>query len=616
MEEIAKALQDVPPFNRMPFPALLEACASIQIEYFPADQVILHTDDPPAEFLYIIQRGSVDMIRDSNGQPRIIDTLGEGESFGFVSLLNHQAPLVTVRTRSEVLAYLLPAEIFHQLHREHSAVARFFASSTAERLDHALSTHHAAAEPALFRTYLRDLLRRELISINPDATIRQAARLMRDRNVSSLIINAEPPGILTDRDLRNRVLANGVSDSTPVTEVMTVPVRTLPADSLVFEGLMLMLETGTHHLAVCEDDKIVGIVTNTDILRRQSRSPLFLPRQLERAHTNADLRAYTDQVGDTVAALLDAGARVSDIGRVVAVAHDALQGWLLRELEMELGPPPCPYAWVVLGSQGRFEQTLRTDQDHAIIYADDAPPEARSYFTIMAERMVDVLVQCGFPRCPGNVMASNPRWRQPAQIWQDYFRKWIQQPAQEALLRATIFFDYRQVYGELNVADTLRPIVETARGNKLFLGRLALAAIQHPAPLNLFRQLVVERRGEQRNVLDLKHRGTVLFVDLARLFALESGSAATSTVGRLREAASHSTIQPIEADELANAFELLSLIRLRHQHRQIEGGEAPNNLVSLDSLSALERRELKEAIQAVARIQRGVSFTYQTDLMG
>lgn len=616
MEEIIRFLADQPPFSQLAPEQVQQIAAKMQIEYFAVGRDILTQGAEPAQFLYLIRRGSVDLLRVDGAAFEVIDTLEAGELFGYVSLVRAGPPTVTVRAREETLAYLLPKAQFDALRRDLPAFAQFFAHSIGARLERALQAQHAAADPALFQTRLRDLIQREPVAIAPDASVGEAARLMRDRNVSCLIVAQTPPGILTDRDLRNRVLAEGRSDATPVAEVMSAPAALLPADSLVFEALLLMQERGIHHLLVGGQQRIVGVVTNTDIVRRASNNPSFLPRQLQRAQTLDELRDYAEQITATVGTLLESGARIGDIGRMVAVAHDALLQRLLRDAEAALGAPPCPYAWLVLGSEGRFEQTLRTDQDNALVYADDAPPDADSYFAQLATRVVEQLVACGFPRCPGEIMASNPLWRQPLATWQSYFRDWIAMPDPEALLRVTIFFDYRRVHGALDAEAGLRPTIAEAADNRIFLGRLARTALHQGAPIGWFRRLITEREGDQGDVIDLKERGTALIVDLARLHALEANVAVTNTLARLRAAAQHGSLSTTGASELAAAFELISMLRLRHQYRQLQHGAPPTNTVPLDELNALERRELKEALRIVARMQESIEVDYQTALFG
>jgi CBS domain-containing protein len=360
----------------------------------------------------------------------------------------------------------------------------------------------------------------------------------------------------------------------------------------------------------------VGVVTHTDLLRQQSRSPLLLPRQLEGAHSTEEFCAYANQVEAVAGALLQGGARVRDIGRMVAVAHDALIKRLVHDAEDVLGKPPCPYAWMVMGSEGRFEQTLRTDQDNALVYADNAPQWAEVYFRDLAECVVSQLVRCGFPRCPGDIMATNQKWRQPLHVWKNYFEGWILRPDEEALMRAAIFFDYRRVCGELDVEAELRPIVENSKGQRIFLARLARAALRQSPPLGFFRNFVLERDGNSRDLIDLKQRGTALIVDLARVYALEAGSLETNTLSRLRSAAAKSSLSQSGAEELSAAFELINLFRLQHQYRQIQQGEEVNNHVPISRLSKLEQRELKDALRAVGDAQRAAEYSFRTTVLG
>lgn len=616
MEEIARFLHEHPPFSLLTFEQVQSIAAHVQIEYFLAETDILTYNAKPSAFLYIIRRGSVDTLRETEDGIQHIDTYGEGEIFGHLSILRRKPPLVTVRTREEVLAYLLPARVFERLCAEQPALKQFFSSSLSDRLNRALQTHGTTPSGSeLFRLRMRNLASPALM-VPPYTSIRHAAQMMRDADTSCVVVNTEPLGIVSDRDLRNRVLAAGLSEAVHVVRVMSSPVLTLPADSLAFEGLMLMVEHNIHHIPITEDGQITSVVTHTELLRQQSRSPLLLPRMLEQASTAEDLRHYTAQVQATGSSLLQEGARISDIGRMVAIANDALLVHLLREAEAELGKPPCPYAWLVLGSGGRFEQTVRTDQDNALVYADDAPQWAEVYFADLAERIVAKLEWCGFPRCPGDIMATNPQWRKPLHVWKSYFEEWIRRPEEQALINVTVFFDFRRAYGELEIEKTLHPVIESARQQKIFLGRLVRVALRRSPPLGFFRNFVLEHNGDERDLLDLKHRGVGLIVDLARIRALEVGSPETNTLARMRSAVEHNGLDKESADELTAAYELISLLRLRHQYRQIERGEEPSNMVPVSELSKLEQRDLKEAFRTIATNQRVLESTYQVGMLG
>jgi CBS domain-containing protein len=371
-----------------------------------------------------------------------------------------------------------------------------------------------------------------------------------------------------------------------------------------------MVDRGIHHLPVTEAGRLLGMVTDTDLLRHESRHPLFLRRRLERAGDREDLAAYAAEVRASVARLVDAETPVDDIGRLAGSAQDALVARILADAERRLGPPPMPYAFLVLGSHARLEATLHTDQDHAIALADGAGPEAQAWAAALAEEVVACLERCGFPRCPGGVMASNPRWRVPLATWQGYFRGWMEEPDEQALADTTIFFDLRQVGGTLEAEPSLRAVVAEAAHHPAFVARLALMALRRESPLDVFGQLRGMRQGRRR-VLDLKLRGIAGIVDLARVFALEAGTPETNTLVRLRLAAARGVGV---ATDLAEAFEYLQQVRLRHQVHQLRDGTQPDNLVALPELTDLERRWLRDLFRLLDIARQSVRLHLQTDL--
>lgn len=320
----------------------------------------------------------------------------------------------------------------------------------------------------------------------------------------------------------------------------------------------------------------------------------------------------TGRILATVGELLGANTPASAITRAIAQAQDALVARLIHDAEGALGAPPCPYAWLALGSHARWEQTLHADQDNALVYADDAPAEAESYFAALAERVVHQLVASGYPLCPGGINATNPQWRQPVQVWQGYFRQWINVPEESALLNVTIFFDHRRVHGALDADTLLDSIIVRARDQRTFLGRLARVALHKHVPLGFFHQLVFARRGDQRGLLDLKMRGSALIVDLARLYAIEAGDVPPGTLDRLRAASRGGTLGTIGAQKLAAAFELVNQLRLRYQYERLSHGETPSNLVPVDWLSAAERRQLTDALRATDYVQHHAAINFQT----
>jgi CBS domain-containing protein len=340
-------------------------------------------------------------------------------------------------------------------------------------------------------------------------------------------------------------------------------------------------------------------------------SPLLARGWLDRAAGPERLAPYGREVDMAAARLVRAGNPAGMVTRFVTSIHDGLYMGAARDAEAALGPPPCPYALLVLGSGARRESTLRTDQDHALVVADGAPPGADGWFAALAEHLAATLELCGLVRCPGNIMATNPARRVPLGAWQEQFIRWMEEPEEDAVLAAATYFDFRQLHGELDAETPLRRIAGQAAGNRRFLGRLAVAALWRRPPLGFLHHL----RGDHHGRVDLKAHGTAPIGDLARLLALEAGDPAVATTARLQAAADHGTAGTAATD-LAAAFEYLQQLRLRHQADQLAAGAVPDDAVPLAELTALQRRWLKDTAELLRTCQESVRIAYRTDLIG
>ena len=610
MQEIARLLAAYPPFDGLPPEALEQTAATVEIAYFPRGASILRQGGEPSRHLHVIVKGVVELRQaDEHGAPELVETLGEGETFGQLSLLTQSSHLWDVVAREDVLAYLIPADQVERL-RHQPGFEALLARRAGDRLRRALAARREPTPLDLFSVRAGDLIDRPLVTCDPGEPVAEAARRMRDQQISSLVVRARPPGLVTASDLRDRVLAAGRSGETPVEAIMTTPLHTLPAEATLGEVLLSMVDQGIHHLPLVREGELIGIITDTDLLRHESRHPLFVRRQLDRAAEPEGLTAYAEEVTAAAVRLIAAGSPAGEVTRFLASAHDALYARVARDGEMTLGPPPCPYALLILGSGARGEPTLRTDQDHALVLADDPPAEAATWFEALAEHLTTTLERCGLPRCPGNAMATNPARRVPCRTWQQQFSSWIEEPEEEALLEAAICFDFRQLHGDLDAEAALRPVIRLAAGNRRFLGRLARAALRRRPPLGFLRQL----RGDRQGRVNLKTYGTAPIVDLARLFALEAASAELATAARLRSAIERRMIGRTAAD-LATAFEYLQEVRLRHQAAQLQAGTTPDDVIALVDLGPLERRWLKDAFHLLHTCQESVRISFQTDLM-
>ena len=454
---------------------------------------------------------------------------------------------------------------------------------------------------------VKHLIKRPPLFVSPSATVAEAAHAMQSARVGSVLVAADPPGIITDRDLRGRVLAAGLAADVPVTRIMSRPLKTLDSDQPAFTALRLMLQEDIHHLPLVEEGKIVGVISASDLLLQEKRNPLYLRGLIDQMEDPAKAN-YGAEIGALVETLFHSGLGSVQIGQIISSLNDALVRRLVELAEAQLGAPPTAYAWIVFGSEGRLEQALLTDQDNALVYAEDTDV-ARAYFAALAQRVVDGLILSGFPRCPGGFMATN--WCKPVAEWEQLFAQWIRLPKPNALLEAAIFFDFRAVAGALSV-ESLDRVIASAGGEKLFLTHMLSGAIAFRPPLSFFNWL----RSDNGSV-DLKKGGISPVVGLARAAALAAGSRERSTLERLNVAsASGNVISRESAQSLAEIFPFLLRLRLRSQLGSRKRQQEPGNLVDLGQLTTLERRHLKEAFIVIRQIQEELRAVWRLDRLG
>jgi CBS domain-containing protein len=590
-------LRGHPPWSRLDAASLRAVEDALEIAYAPRGTRVLRQGGPPATHLYVVRKGALRLERDG----RLLQSLEEGDPFGFPSLIGRASPHADVVAAEDSLLYQVPEAAFRRL-METTAFADTFVLELGARLRRA-----AALEPqpiaAALGTPVASLPVAPAVEVPGDATVGDAARRMREEHTSAVLVRGEPPGLLTDSDLRGRVLAAGLGPETPAAAVASRPILTIHAGATLAEALVFMLERHVHHAPVEQDGRIVGLLTDGDLLQLQAKSPLSLLRSVERL-SRPELPRYATVLAATVESLSWSGLEAARIGPVVSRLNDALAIRLLRLAEEELGPPPCPYAWIVHGSEGRLEQTLLTDQDDAIAYADDTDA-ARAYFPRLAARVVGDLVAAGFPPCPGGYVAT--AWTRPLAEWRRLFRGFVETPEPAALMQALSLLDFRPVAGALSLA-ALEDVVRAAGREPLFVAHLARASIGLQPPLGPFRTLRRDEGG-----VDVKKGGLAPIASLARLFALEAGSAARPTLERLHAAAEAGTLSREGATTLEESFRFLSGLRLREQLRALREGLSLDDRVSVDALSPLERRHLKDVFAAIREMQEAVRERHETD---
>jgi CBS domain-containing protein len=586
-------LRSHPPFDRLGGEAMRQLESALEIAYQPKDARILQRGGPPNRVLYVIRKGLVRIERDGE----VVQVLEEGDCFGFPSLIAKSSPLADVVAVEDALLYQVPGDEFDRLMRN-PAFADFFLVDLSERLRRTAALRPLPIGKEL-ATPVGRLPTSAPVTVPAEWTVGAAAKAMRDHRISSVLIDGDPLGIVTDRYLRSRVLAEGLGPDTPLARVATRPVLTLGADATLFEALVFMLEQHVHHVPLVVNGAITGIVTDTDLLRLYVKNPLYLLRNIERVKAPEDLGRYGAELAGMVETMTWGGLGAAQVGPVVSRLNDTLVARLAKLAEDALGKAPAAYSWIVFGSEGRMEQALLTDQDNALVFDGEGHDE---YFSAMAAYVVRGLLAAGFPECAGGFMAT--RWRMPLAAWKKVFTGWVAAPEPRALIEALNFFDFRPVHGQLAL-DALQDIVNRAGREELFLAHFARASLGLTPPIGAFRQLLHGDDG-----VDVKKGGLAPIVSLARLYALEAGSPARATLERLKVSVTKGTLSRESGETLEEGFRFLLGLRLREQLRALRAGEPLGNTIRLEHLTAIERRHLKDVFLAIRESQRATASRY------
>lgn len=620
LAEIRDFVAPLPPFSLLDAATLDALPKQLAVRYLRRGSDFPPADEAPA--LYLVRKGAIER-RDAHGS--LVDMLAEGDVFAAPCLGGDDGGDGGERGSAveDTLLYLLPCPALQALRRAQPAFDAHFARSAAEHLRHARrgagiddssggGGEQAATDP--LAQPVGEFATRAPVSAPSTLTIREAAVRMSEARVSALMIvdGGRLAGIVTDRDLRRRCLAAGLSAETPVAAIMSAPVASIGPESPAFEALLAMTRLGIHHLPVVDAGGVRGLVSSTDLLRRQRASSVHLARRVRQCDSLTALAAAAGELPELQLRLAAGGAGAAQVGQALTAIYDAVTCRLIELAESELGPPPLPYAWAACGSQGRHEQTVHSDQDNALVVHDDYRPEAHgAWFAALAERVNDGLDACGVRYCPGRVMASNPEWRQPQRVWCGYFADWIGQADQRATMLAANFLDLRVLRGDpALLAPVHATVVRECARHELFVARMTANALANRPPLGFFRNFLLAHGGAHADTFDIKRGGLLPISDLARVHALAGGLAEVGTLARLRAAAGSPTLSADGAQELAEAFEFLGNIRLRHQSAQIRRGQVPDNHIDPATLSALERAQLKTVFALIGRQQAVMAQRY------
>jgi len=616
MLDAERFLREHEPFNLLTPEVLRSVVYNLQVQHYQKDEVIFQEGSAPLSSLYIVRKGVVLLKRGSE----VLDYLQEGDSFGFVSLLTGERPSSTAIAHEDALLFLLPDKIFKKLCKDFEAFNQYFLRKLTGRFERKKEESSSLLE-RLARVQVKDLNPREIPIVGENDSIEQVINLMAKADHRAILVKFKDGyGIITERDIIKRVLGEGKDPKeTKASEVATFPVIGVDERDYLMDVLTLMSKHAIRRVVVFSNQQPSGILEDRDIILYESKNFVFLFKEIERAKDEESLAFLYRQTTKAVVELVLEGADPERVGKYVSELNDRFMKRAVFLTISRLGEEPLvPFCLLVLGSEGRQEQSLKTDQDNALIYRDlpIIDFDAKEYFKRFSEEYIKVLLRVGFPPCPGNVMVSNPEWRGSEKEWEKKVSSWLNTPVPENVLNSAIFFDFRSVFGDRTLADGLEEYVhKKIRGKSLFMGYFVSEGLKFKPPLTFFKGFVVERGGEHKGKLDLKKGGIFPITHGVRCLSLFNGILERNTYDRIRVLMERGILEKNFGRDLLEAYRFLNMLRFREQADKIIKGKEPDNYIDPEKISKQERGLLKDAFRVVENFQEFLKHSFGSVLL-
>ena len=607
LADISAFLKDIPPFDRLPDDRISALLKLINICYLRRGAT-LPPDDVVEPRLYILRKGSLRYYL--AGKDRSIELLAKYSEGEICALFCQQglADNAQVEAEEDSLIYSINYQHFKRSLQGFKQVSDFFAATAEQRLQLGVGqlADDAKINASLMDVTIESIYHSPVVTIEASASITAAAIKMTELRFSSLLVvrGEQLIGIVTDKDIRQRCVAQGLSPSEPVLTITTCDLLSIETDKNAFDALILMNAKRVHHLPVMHNNQLVGMITSTDLMNKEGQNAGHVTASIQKAADVAALVEISQLIPKLQQRLAKMGTTAKHVGKHVTAITNGITVRLIELAQLQLGEAPIKFAWIVAGSQARHEQLCHTDQDNGIILARDASAVEDQWFLALATFVCDGLAKCGYIYCPGDIMATNPKWRVSQAKWQSYFHGWVSTPNPQALLNGSVFFDLSFVYGDVSLLQRVREkFLQKTTANTLLQSHLSRNALTLRPPLGFFRDFVLVAKGENKDTLDLKHNGLAPIIELARVYALSLGIDAVNTLERLEKSAGSSMLTKASAKSLIDAFEFLGALRLQHQARQISRGQQPDNYLPPKEISKLEREHLKDAFKVIKTLQ-------------
>ncbi|GLS24307.1 DUF294 nucleotidyltransferase-like domain-containing protein [Marinibactrum halimedae] len=613
LKNVGDFLAECIPFEQLDQKELYQVAAMMEVEYFRSGHVFKSDDD--AGGLRILRSGAAEL---HSSDDRLIDRFGETISFNLMGLGQEQ-PGIRAVLIEDALIYRLPEDAYQQLRQRHREFDRFFHSQRSRRVRRAARRE---TNPSELMKSLRDLMSPQILWVLPATSIQATAHAMTERRFSSALVMDQSPelggkllGIITDRDIRSRAVARGISFDTRVEHIMSKDPLRIAAEGTLFDATLMMTQSTVHHLPVIDNGQVVGMITSSDLMLARRDDPVFLVQHIRRQSRTEDLKSISSALPDLLVQWVHAGVRAPQIANVLTAISDAITQQLIKLAEAELGPAPVPFCWLGFGSQGRGEQLLGGDQDNALLIADHLSPSDANWFKALAKKVCDGLNDCGYDYCPGDIMATNDQWRLTLTDWKATVNRWMRSPTADAVMRVSIFFDIRAIHGDASLCSELQKhMLQKTRGNSIFLAALAENVLERSPPLGIFRRFVVEHTGEHEDQLNLKKRAVIPIVDIVRIHALAQGIPEVNTLARLQALAQTKTMTIGDSRNLQDALRVIQQTRLEGQVQELKNSLPPSNYLNPEHLPKLVRKQLRDAFSVVVDAQKIVKLHYRPGL--
>ena len=628
-ERIFDFLKNYPPLNLIPNVTLLEISQNVEIQYFEKDQIIFSQNDHPHEHFYIINQGSVRLYRFIENEKHVLDICDEGDLFGLRPLIMNENYLMGASANEETILYGIPISLFHDIILNYPKVSQFLIASFATNTREPFSEKHKgklfANVSAIqkiehsFSEIQSANYNKNPITCSQDTTVQTACIIMTKNIINSIIIteNEIPIGIITDKDIKTKIGTGFYTITNKVSDIMTSPVVTFPQNITVAEAQIMILKHKVSHLCITKDgtnkSELVGILTQQDLILTQGNSPSLLTKEIKNAKDAETLKYIRTKASDLTRGYFEQEIPIYFVTKVISEINTAITKKAIRMSISEIGKqPPVSFSWLALGSQGRKEQLLMTDQDNALVFENVVPAEynsVKNYFLELAEKVTEKLNIVGFDYCPANIMATNPKWCISLDEWKQQFEEWITDPIPEKILLSIIFFDFELIYGDETLYNKMaESVFETIEKNQIFLGFLGKITLDNPPPLGFFKQFLVEQDGENKDSFDIKSRAIRPLVDAARILSLHHKLRGNNTIARYEKLMEIEPQNKELFDSCANAFKILLQFRTSQGLANNDNGK----FVDINSLNKADRLKLKSCFKPIKNVQEAIKIRFRT----